>query len=161
MEKFLAIDADLCTGCRSCEMACSLKHDNQCSPQMSRIRIQKFGDVGVSVPIVCVHCGDPVCEKVCPTGARMRNVETGAVITNEKVCIGCKSCSYACPFSAPIYHPAKQKMITCDLCEGDPQCARACTPKALVYASKDGATMIKKRRYASLLVDQLKPPVAG
>ncbi len=91
----------------------------------------------------------------------MRNVETGAVVTNEKVCIGCKSCSYACPFSAPIYHPLKQKMITCDLCDGDPQCARACTPKALVYASKDGATMIKKRRYASLLVDQLKPPVAG
>lgn len=44
MEKFLAIDADLCRGCRSCEMACSLKHDNLCSPQMPRIRIQNFKD---------------------------------------------------------------------------------------------------------------------
>ena len=52
MENLLAIDADLCTGCRSCEMACSITHDGMCSPQMSRIRIQKFGDVGANVPIV-------------------------------------------------------------------------------------------------------------
>lgn len=156
MNKVLTIQPHLCTGCRSCEMACSLKHEDVCSPVLSRIRILKWGEVAVSVPLVCQHCEEPLCEKACPTGARVRNGKTGAMVTNTEICIGCRSCIHACPFGAPIPHPAG-KSISCDLCEGDPECALACTPGALKYGTAETGAMQLKRQYASNFVEMLKP----
>jgi carbon-monoxide dehydrogenase iron sulfur subunit len=157
MEMVLTIQPQLCTGCRSCEMACSLKHDQACSPLLSRIRVLKWGEVSVNVPLMCQQCEEPPCEKACPTGARVRDAKTGAMVTSENNCIGCRSCIHACPFGAPIVHPSG-KSITCDLCEGDPECVQACTPDALTWGTADSGTMLIKRQYSSVLVEGLKPP---
>lgn len=99
--KVIVVDPDKCVGCHSCEMACSLKNFQKCSPLLSRIRIQEFREVNTYIPIVCQACENAACIKVCPMGARIR-LESGAVITNESACIGCRACIYACPFAAPV-----------------------------------------------------------
>lgn len=161
MQKVIAIDAELCTGCLSCEAACSLKHDGKCGPTYSRIQIQEFREVNVFVPIFCQHCDDAPCISVCPVGARMRKETTGAVLTNQDLCIGCKACVYICPFGAPIIHPETGKAVTCDLCEGEaePWCVRACVmQKALQFVPETKAPVAKSRAYAKLYMEQLKPP---
>ena len=85
---------------------------------------------------------------ICPTKARKRIPETGAVVTDEKWCVGCKSCIYACPYGAPSIHPVTRKTMTCDLCDGKPRCVETCTVGALSY-SGDGKFSIKKVTPAS------------
>ena len=136
MTDAISILPDLCTGCQSCEMVCSLSHEGVSSPSFSRIQIKKWPEICVSMPIVCQHCQDPPCMRICPTGARKRIAITGAVITDSKWCVGCKSCIYACPCDAPVIHPDTKKTITCDLCDGKPLCAEVCAAGALSYSDE-------------------------
>ncbi len=141
----ISIIPDLCSGCESCEIVCSLSHEESFSSLLSRIQIKKWGEIGVYIPIVCQHCEDAPCINICPTKARIRLEESGAVITDEKWCVGCKSCIYACPFSAPIIHPKKGKTMTCDLCRGKPLCVEVCTTGALSFTT-DGRLSFQRKR---------------
>ena len=40
---------------------------------------------------------------VCPTGASYKRAEDGIVLVDEDKCIGCKLCSWACPYGAREY----------------------------------------------------------
>ena len=40
MDNFISLDLEKCTGCRVCELACSLHNEKQCNPEKSRIRIR-------------------------------------------------------------------------------------------------------------------------
>ena len=51
-------------------------------------------------PRSCLHCEEPACVTVCPTGASYKRAEDGIVLVNEELCIGCKLCSWACPYGA-------------------------------------------------------------
>ena len=88
----ISIIPERCTGCQSCEMVCSLSHEGSCSSSLSRIRMKKWEEISVFMPIVCQHCEKPPCMDICPTGARKRVPGTDAVVTDEKRCVGCKSC---------------------------------------------------------------------
>ncbi|MFQ6092010.1 MAG: 4Fe-4S dicluster domain-containing protein [bacterium] len=156
MEKVLSVDADLCTGCRSCEAICSLVHEGVCSPRFSRIAIETWGEVAVHIPMICQRCIDPVCEQVCPTKARKEDAKTGAVITDEAICVGCESCVYACPYAAPKIHPLTGKTITCDLCDGEPQCVSVCTAGALSFIPVERVVLQKRRRAGSPMADQFR-----
>ena len=46
MTKVLAVDYDKCTGCRTCEIVCSLQHNGEISPLKSRIRVVRWDDRG-------------------------------------------------------------------------------------------------------------------
>lgn len=52
---------------------------------------------------------------------------TSAVIVNREVCNSCGACIRACPGRIPFLHPGDKKATICDLCGGDPQCAKVCT----------------------------------
>jgi carbon-monoxide dehydrogenase iron sulfur subunit len=143
---------DLCTGCQSCEMVCSLSHEGTCSPSLSRIQVRKWGEIAVHIPIVCQHCTDAPCITVCPTRARKRIAETQAVITDTQWCVGCKSCIYACPYGAPVIHPRLRKTMTCDLCGGNPLCVEACTVGALSYGSEGRNSFERKKFFAQKVV---------
>lgn len=160
-EMVIVIDPAKCTGCHSCEMACSMAHFGKSSSLLSRIRITEFREVNTFIPITCHVCEEALCIKVCPLGARIR-LESGAVITNEEVCIGCRACIYACPFGAPVVNPESGKTMSCDQCDGEeePWCVKACIMQgALIYAPKCQASNVKARSFAMSLKDEYKPQV--
>jgi len=158
--KVIVIDPDKCTGCHSCEMACSIKHFAKCSPLLSRIQIQEFRDVNTFIPITCVACEDAPCIKVCPMGARIR-LESGAVVTNEDVCLGCRACIYTCPFGAPVIDPENGKAMSCDLCNDDllgPWCVKACTMQgALQFVDIEKCSKTVGRGFAYTLKEEYAP----
>jgi Fe-S-cluster-containing dehydrogenase component len=53
---------------------------------------------------------------VCPTGASYKRTEDGIVLVNEDICIGCKLCSWACPYGAREYDEQEGVMKKCTLC---------------------------------------------
>jgi Fe-S-cluster-containing hydrogenase component 2 len=153
----ISVLPDLCTGCKSCEMACSLSHEGVASPSLSRIQVRAWGEIAVSMPIVCQHCTDAPCITICPTRARKRVPETQAVITDPLWCVGCKSCIYACPYAAPVIHPAQHKTMTCDLCGGEPLCVKVCTVGALSYTSRETTSEDRRKLFARRFVQAYRP----
>src|SRR6185312_12494876 len=70
----------------------------------------------VHFPRSCLHCETPDCVTVCPTGASYKRVEDGIVLVDEDKCIGCKLCSWACPYGAREYSEVRGVMQKCTLC---------------------------------------------
>lgn len=141
--KQLTIDMDKCTGCRMCEMACSLEKERECNRAYSRIRVVKLNE-GMDMPVVCLQCEDPVCEKVCPVKAITRD-SNGALVIDYESCVGCKKCLTSCPIGATWLDPRSKKIIKCDLCNGDPTCVKFCQPNAIDFIKKDTIDIVKKR----------------
>jgi len=93
-------------------------------------------------PRSCLHCETPACVTVCPTGASYKRAEDGIVLVDEDKCIGCKLCSWACPYGAREYSEVEGVMKKCTLCvdriynenlpeaEREPACVQVCPTKA-------------------------------
>ncbi|HEY4561303.1 MAG TPA: 4Fe-4S dicluster domain-containing protein [Lysobacter sp.] len=93
-------------------------------------------------PRSCLHCEEPACVTVCPTGASYKRAEDGIVLVDESKCIGCKLCSWACPYGAREYSSVEGVMKKCTLCidriynenlaeaERQPACVQACPTRA-------------------------------
>ncbi len=146
-EYVLAIDYDKCTGCRLCEMACSLARSEEANPQKSRIRIVKMQEVAnvIPIPVVCMHCENPPCEVICPVGAISTNPSTRARQIDEEKCIGCSACVYACPFGAIAVDRSVGYAFTCSLCDGEPICVKFCPTDAIQYIDSDEVAMKLRR----------------
>ncbi len=110
----------------------------------SRRRVVTFPG-GVFIPLACLQCEDPICKMVCPVNAITKDEKTGAVITDQSKCIGCKLCMIACPFGAISIDPVTKEVIRCDLCGGDPQCVKFCPTGALEYVKADTYGITKRR----------------
>ena len=52
-----------------------------------------------SLPVMCQHCAEPPCVDVCPTGASFQRPD-GIVLIDRHICIGCRYCIMACPYTA-------------------------------------------------------------
>lgn len=127
------VTPSLCTGCRTCELACSFTHSVDGKPGRSRIYPLAAGYKDLYVPVVCFQCEDPACVKSCLVNAITLNEETGAYEINPEKCVRCMACVAACPFGCSLYDRAHNLVIKCDLCGGDPVCAHFCPTKALVF----------------------------
>ena len=156
MTKALVIDYEKCTGCRLCEMVCSVKHEGVVNPARTRISIAKWETKGLMVPMVCKQCEDAPCVAACPTNARFRDEELGRVIVNYDRCIGCKTCMVACPFGAVNFDPVAKKIISCDLCDGEPQCARFCETGAIRYMETGTANKQHQREAAERFLESMQ-----
>ncbi len=144
MKKRLIVTPERCINCRSCEVACSFTHaPKPNSPAISRIRVYPFSEER-NVPVTCLQCEEAACMMVCPTGALSRNPETLAIEYAPEKCIHCKSCVYACPFGNCHYDEAYNQVAKCDLCGGDPACAKFCPSKALVWDTQPPIGKIDK-----------------
>ena len=127
MKVFRALSG-LCTGCRICEIMCSLSKTGVINRYRARIRVSA-SDEGIHSPIICRHCKKPPCLVMCPiTGAMYMDSTTGAVVIDDSKCIGCLACVEACPFGAIQVGPEKE-ILKCDLCNGDPICTKYCPPR--------------------------------
>jgi Fe-S-cluster-containing hydrogenase component 2 len=122
---WIARDFAKCSGCRKCEIACSLSHENSIWPDASRVRVFMLVP-GLEFPHLCAQCEDYPCVEACPTKALSISKKTGAVLVDNKTCIGCGQCIDACPGRIPHMHPKEKHIVICDLCNGDPQCVKVC-----------------------------------
>ncbi|WP_339716104.1 4Fe-4S dicluster domain-containing protein, partial [uncultured Sneathiella sp.] len=77
---------------------------------------EETGGRMVHFPKSCLHCDDAPCVTVCPTGASYKREEDGIVLVNADTCIGCKLCSWACPYGAREYDEDAGIMKKCTLC---------------------------------------------
>ncbi len=143
MQKAFTFDVGKCTGCEACQVACTL--ENQVDPGISWRQIFTFNPRGVPGiqsfhhSMACNHCVDPPCLNNCPANAYSKDPETGAVTIDDGSCIGCKYCSWVCPFDAPRYNPASGLMEKCTFCShrlevGEtPACVQVCPTGALDF----------------------------
>ncbi len=144
--KMFVIDPDKCTGCRDCELVCSLSHEGVINPYRSRIVVIRDPLNALELPTVCVQCEDPVCMAVCPVSAIYEDPKTGAKIIDYDKCMGCRSCVLSCPIGGALVDPVTGKTIKCDLCNGDPMCVKFCKTKAIDWVDIREADQKIKRK---------------
>ena len=156
MEKILFVDPEKCTGCLSCEAACSMYNDKSINPALANIHIVKLETSGLYIPIVCLQCEKPICESICPVKAIKRDQKTGAIIIDTDVCVGCRLCAIYCPFAGVRINPKNGKPLKCNLCNGDTICIKFCEPKAIQYVDATKANMIKRQNAAARFAELTK-----
>ncbi|MCA0242658.1 MAG: 4Fe-4S dicluster domain-containing protein [Proteobacteria bacterium] len=160
----LVIDLNVCVGCHACVTSC--KQWNTSGTAGSLVDLQAYGadpngtffnrvqsfEVGeypetqtVHFPKSCLHCEDPPCVPVCPTGASYKRAEDGIVLVDADKCIGCKYCAWACPYGVRELDEKRQVMTKCTLCvdrihdqklpvaERKPACVMACPTNARLF----------------------------
>lgn len=160
MQKILFIDPEKCTGCRACETACSMHHEKVANPALARIHVAKWETAGLYLPMVCLQCESPICQTVCPVRAIKRDEKTGAVVIDYNLCVGCRLCALYCPFAGAEISAKTGKILKCDLCSGEPVCAKFCDPKALQYVKATTANLIKRRSSAERFSELMKKLLA-
>jgi anaerobic carbon-monoxide dehydrogenase iron sulfur subunit len=148
MAKMLMIHADKCTGCHNCELACTMTHEHVFRPTATRVHVYSWEREGFSVPMMCQHCEDAACVKVCAPHAMTKDPVTGWVNLDYDKCIGCKMCVQACPFGCSVWDEETHKIHKCDYCGGDPACAKFCPNHALEWVDDVVATRSRKRAFA-------------
>ena len=170
----MAVDAKKCRdACTDCFTAChnahnvpaieNPKHDikwiwperfENIFPAESHAHIQEAVRKQI-LPVLCNHCDNPPCVRVCPTGATFKRAD-GIVMMDYHRCIGCKICLAACPYGARSINfrnprpfirklnldfPTRSKGVIekCNFCDERlargmlPACVLACKEKALVF----------------------------
>jgi len=115
----IKIDYTKCTGCRLCQVACSLQHTGAVNPQRSRVRV--FVAAEVCFPVIA----GPYTEAGC-------NSRDNRVINGLEV-DGCVVCRASCPTKSAFKEPDTGIPLKCDFCGDppDPQCVKWCDPGAL------------------------------
>jgi len=89
----------------------------------------------------CLHCVDPSCVSVCPVSAMQKDPVTGIVGYDPDACIGCRYCSYGCPFGVPQFDLGRAfgKINKCEMCrhllaDGKiPACCDVCPTGASLF----------------------------
>ena len=149
MAKRFVFDTNRCTGCQACIVACSI--ENRLEPSRSFRQVHTFNDRRhpqlpcLHLSMACNHCADPPCLRNCPTGAYLKDPESGAVSIDGTICIGCKYCTLICPYDAPRYNPQLGYTEKCDFCqdrlqqERKPACVELCPADALRIETYDPA----------------------
>ncbi len=184
----MAIDVGKCLqkeGCTKCIDACRREHNipvfHDPRHDVKWIWKARFEDAfavesgartpdalkGQLLPILCNHCDDPPCTRVCPTQATWKR-EDGIVMMDWHRCIGCRYCVAACPYGSRSFnwsdprpaipalnpdYPTRTKGVVekCTLCEERlakgllPACVEVCPAKAIVFGDlNDGHSALRQ-----------------
>jgi sulfite dehydrogenase (quinone) subunit SoeB len=185
----LVIDLDTCVGCQACATSCKEWNSQGASGPLTDTGTQGADPTGpwlnrihgyevleedredsriVHFPRSCLHCAEPACVTVCPTGASYKRAEDGIVLVNPDTCIGCKLCSWACPYGAREYDYTQGIMKKCTLCvdriynehfepeDRVPACVKACPTGARHFGdlgdpASDVSLLVKAREGFDLM----------
>jgi len=160
----LIIDLNVCVGCHACVTSCKEWNTSGTAGFMTdespygkdptgtffnRVQTYEIGEFPTTetlhFPKSCLHCEDPPCVPVCPTGASYKRKEDGIVLVDYDKCIGCRYCSWACPYGAREIDETQKVMKKCTLCvdriydeelpesERKPACVLACPTNARLF----------------------------
>jgi len=99
----MVIDLKKCIGCNSCTIACRAEKGTPAGIFYNRVEKYEVGKYPAARmefrPIPCMHCQEPACLAVCPTGATYKR-DDGIVLIDHNKCMGCRYCILACPYNA-------------------------------------------------------------
>ncbi len=160
-------------GCRDCVVACNMVHNipdfGNPKDEIKWIWQEPFERTfpsqenpylpesleGAPFIVLCNHCDNPPCVRVCPTKATFKR-DNGIVMMDYHRCIGCRFCMAACPYGSRSFnwrnprpfipniqenYPTRMRGVVekCNFCserleEGLlPACVEACKVKALTF----------------------------
>ena len=113
----MIINLKKCLGCKTCTIACNTENSvlttKTWNVVLDTIKNDYPDYIREFVPRPCMHCDNPPCVDVCPTGASNKDENTGIVSVNHKKCIGCRCCMSECPYEARVFNWRKpEKMIS-------------------------------------------------
>ena len=131
----LVIDLNVCVGCQACVTSCKeWNTSGEAGPLVDLRpydadptgtffnRVQTF-EVGeypntetVHFPKSCLHCEEPPCVPVCPTGASYKREEDGIVLIDQEKCRGWRMCVSGCPYKKIYYNWKTGKSEKCTFC---------------------------------------------
>jgi molybdopterin-containing oxidoreductase family iron-sulfur binding subunit len=112
--------------------------------------------------LLCNHCDNPPCVRVCPTQATWKREQDGIVMMDWHRCIGCRYCVVACPYGSRSFNwrdprpaideinpnfPTRCRGVVekCTFCEhrlakGEaPACVEACPVDAITFGDLEDA----------------------
>lgn len=132
--KLLHVYPQKCIACKNCELACAQVHAVNGKWGKSRIAaVMDTTPAAKHTVVVCIQCADAACVSACPAKALVRDDSTGAIVVDRAKCVKCKSCVAACPFGNMHWECSHRQPVKCDLCDGDPACAKFCPTGALLW----------------------------
>ena len=164
----MVIDLKRCIGCYGCQIFCKAENATPPGILWSRVLFYESGHYPnvkkMRIPLLCMHCKEPACVDVCPTGASTKRPD-GIVTVDSTKCLGCKSCVIACPYGARFFYSEEKEYFPgqrltpyervgyqrhrtgvvekCDFClsriqQGlEPACVVSCMAKARYFGDLD------------------------
>lgn len=195
----ILVDTTKCTGCRACQLACKEWHNRE--PEETKFEGTYENPLDLSSrtwirvqmretridnkprwlfrPEFCMHCEEAACEDVCPVpGCITKDPDSGgAVVLDERLCVGCLYCVFSCPFGIPRYEPERRVASKCTRCydrssayvqdtgpasykSNVPYCVAACPTGALQFGLRKEMAAIAGVRIQMLRRKHLKKRTA-
>ncbi|MDH3197085.1 MAG: 4Fe-4S dicluster domain-containing protein [Candidatus Krumholzibacteria bacterium] len=182
------VDTTKCIGCGACVRAC--RAENDVPEGMYRTWIERYeipvegeahvdspngGELGFHavtsgmevrkaffVPKLCNHCEATPCTQVCPVGASY-TTRDGAVLVDDKRCIGCGYCIQACPYGSRYLNPTTRTAAKCTWCyhritKGlKPACVEVCPVGARMFGDRKNPDDPVNEMLATRRVQVLQP----
>jgi formate dehydrogenase iron-sulfur subunit len=175
----ILFDTTRCSACRGCQVACKEWNEHEATVtefngsyenpktlssntwvRMRFTEVERQGKLSfLFTRNSCMHCTDASCATVCPVKAITKTAE-GFVHIDQEWCIGCGTCTEACPFHIPHLDHHEGTATKCQACTSvglnrlqagaEPACVKACPPDALIYGNRDDLVTTGQKRVAAL-----------